>query len=57
MIEQAKKTVFVETYGWPYLPVLHDDSDDFKEDKWLGVKELRYNIHQPKPLKFTRRII
>lgn len=34
------KKVYIETYGCPYVASLHDDFDDFKADKWLGVKGL-----------------
>lgn len=34
------KRVFIETYGCPYGASLHDDFDDFKADKWLGINKL-----------------
>ena len=37
------KKVYLETYGCPYVASPHDDFEDFKADKWFGVKELREN--------------
>ena len=41
MMNQTKQNkIFIETYGCPYVALLHDDFEDIKEDKWLGVKGL-----------------
>ena len=52
--EMTKKKVFVETYGCPYLPVLHDDSEDFKEDKRFIINRL-YKIGYKKLLQENKR--
>jgi len=36
----AKKKVFLRTFGWPYIPVRRDNSGAFEEDKRFGVKGL-----------------
>jgi len=33
--------VYIKTFGWPLVQVPRDDFGDYKEGKWLGVKELR----------------